>query len=238
MCYTFFELLPGQRARKSTLAGVITKGGLMYLPPPNPRAISFIDGQNLFRSVKDSFGYQFPNYDVLKLSSIISKQNGWSHIETHFYTGLPDPSDQRHIFWQNKLASMGRQGIVLFTRPIRYHTKEITCSRGHTEKITIPAEKGVDVRIAIDLIRLAFANRFDVAIIFSQDQDLSEVSKEIRSISSAAKRWIKVVSAFPSSDISPHKRGIDYTDWIKIERALYDQCIDSNYYRSLIPPMP
>jgi uncharacterized LabA/DUF88 family protein len=225
----FYELPPGQRTRKSTLAGVIT-GGIL-LTPFNPRSISFIDGQNLFRSAKEAFGYPFPNYDVLKLSNIISAQNHWSLVETRFYTGVPDPSDPRHVFWKNKLASMGRRGIVMFTRPIRTRMKEITCSRGHTERIPISVEKGVDVRIAIDFIRLAFANRFDVAIIFSQDQDLSEAAKEIRSISFASKRWIKIASAFPVSDISHNKRGIDHTDWIKIDRDLYDRCIDPVDYR-------
>ena len=126
---------------------------------------------------------------------------------------------------------MGRQGIVLFTRPIRSHLKEFTCSKGHTEKIPISVEKGIDVRIAIDLIRLAFANRFDVAIIFSQDQDLSEAAREVRSISKAANRWIKISSAFPSSPTSVNTRCIDGTDWKIIDRAVYDQCIDPTDYR-------
>jgi uncharacterized LabA/DUF88 family protein len=37
-------------------------------------------------------------------------------------------------------------------------------------------EKGVDVRIALDVIRLAHRAEYDVALLFSQDQDLSEVA--------------------------------------------------------------
>ena len=44
-------------------------------------------------------------------------------------------------------------------------------------------EKGVDVRIAIDVIRMAHHQEYDVALIFSQDQDLSEVADEVKSIS-------------------------------------------------------
>jgi uncharacterized LabA/DUF88 family protein len=39
-------------------------------------------------------------------------------------------------------------------------------------------EKGIDVRIAIDVIRLAHRNAYDVALLFSQDQDLSELCVE------------------------------------------------------------
>jgi hypothetical protein len=91
----------------------------MLKAPKNPRLISFVDGQNLFNSAKDAFGYLFPNYDILKLSKKISEVNGWDLIETRFYTGIPERADPRHRFWQNKLASMGRQGITLFTRQLR-----------------------------------------------------------------------------------------------------------------------
>ena len=37
----------------------------MPIPPVNPKVIAFIDGQNLFHSAKDAFGYKFPNYDVV-----------------------------------------------------------------------------------------------------------------------------------------------------------------------------
>ena len=43
-------------------------------------------------------------------------------------------------------------------------------------------EKGIDVRIALDVIGKAVRDEYDVAIIFSQDQDLSEVADEIRTI--------------------------------------------------------
>jgi uncharacterized LabA/DUF88 family protein len=218
------------------LAGVID-GGKMQQKQTN-RAIAFIDGQNLFNAAKEAFGYPFPNYDVLKLGNVISSQNHWSLVETRFYTGIPDPGDPRHIFWQNKFSNMGRQGVALFSRPIRYHEKEIFCSDGRMEKITFPVEKGVDVRLAIDLIRLAFANRFDIAVIFSQDQDYSEAAKEIRAIAKATKRWIKIVSAFPISPHSKNKRGIEFTDWIPIDRATYDQCIDPLDYRYPVKSTP
>src|SRR5678815_4039420 len=92
-------------------------------------------------------------------------------------------------------------------------------------------EKGIDVRLAIDVIRLGHKREYDVAVIFSRDQDLSEVADEIREIGIDQNRWIKVVSAYPYSPAVKTFRGINKTQWIKIERAAYDACIDRRDYR-------
>ncbi len=90
----------------------------------------------------------------------------------------------------------------------------------------------MDVRIALDIIRLARENTYDICLTLSQDQDLSEVADEVRIIAQEQKRWIKMASAFPVSPTSKNKRGINKTDWIKIDRIMYDSCIDPNDYRA------
>lgn len=40
----------------------------MPIEPPEKRAIVFVDGQNLYHAAKESFGYPYPNYDILRLS--------------------------------------------------------------------------------------------------------------------------------------------------------------------------
>ena len=78
---------------------------------------------------------------------------------------------------------------------------------------------------------MAHHQEYDVAVLFSQDQDLSEVAKEIRVIAREQNRWLKIACAFPSSPTIKNKRGIDSTDWITIDRALHDQCLDHRDYR-------
>jgi uncharacterized LabA/DUF88 family protein len=55
---------------------------------------------------------------------------------------------------------------------------------------TTPQEKGIDVRLAVDLISMAFRGLYDVAVIYSQDQDLAEVVEEVHSLSSIQRRTI------------------------------------------------
>jgi len=202
--------------------------------PANKRVHIYIDGQNLYHSAMEVFGYNHPNYDVLALSKLICQQQKWDLCKVWFYTGVPKPEKDSfwHSFWVKKLAGMGRRGIHLFTRQLRYQEKKIKLSDGIEYTTPISQEKGIDVRIALDVIRGALDNRFDVALILSQDQDLSEVADEIKIISKQQKRWINMASAFPVSALSKNKRGINNTDWIEIDRTMYDACLDPNDYRS------
>jgi hypothetical protein len=81
------------------------------------------------------------------------------------------------------------------------------------------------------VIRLAHCNAYDVALLFSQDQDLSELCAEIRVIAREQNRWIKIASAFPVSPAATNRRGIPNSDWVKIDRATYDACLDARDYR-------
>ena len=126
---------------------------------------------------------------------------------------------------------MSRHGVHVFSRPLRYRNRLTRLPGGSTHTFLAGEEKGIDVRIALDVIRLAHRREFDVALIFSQDQDLSEVADESRAISHEQGRWIKIACAFPFSPTSCNKRGINKTDWIKIDRATYDACLDPRDYR-------
>lgn len=206
--------------------------------PLTKRAIAYIDGQNLFNAVKESFGYHFPNYDAKKLAETVCIANGWNLESVRFYTGIPDNSvdPQRYHFWVAKLAAMGTRGVKTFSRPLRYSNQLIALADGKTSTVLVGREKGVDIRIALDIVSGALNNEYDVALIFSQDQDLTEAVDEIKMIAQRGARWLKVASAFPVSPTSRNKRGINKTDWIRIDRTLYDKCIDPNDYRKKKTP--
>ncbi len=70
-----------------------------------------------------------------------------------------------------------------------------------------------------------------MALIFSQDQDLSEAAVEVKAISVQQARWVKVACAFPLTPTTENRRGINGTDWIHIDRATYDACLDTKDYR-------
>lgn len=204
------------------------------------RAIAFVDGQNLFRSAKEAFGYTWPNYDVGRLAAAICEREGWILAETRFYTGVPELADDPfwHNFWAAKLRHMGRTMTVVFRRPLRYSSIEVVLPDGNTKVIRKAREKGIDVRIALDMVRAARERRGNVLLVFSQDQDLTEAVEEVKLISRASKANIRVACAYPVGLTSKNTRGIEKTDWIMIDKTMYDACIDPNDYRTRQGPPP
>jgi uncharacterized LabA/DUF88 family protein len=205
----------------------------MFTEPAIKRAVIFVDGQNLFYAARNAFGHTFPNYDVAALAAAVCQKQNWNLTQVRFYTGIPDATDDArwNHFWTAKLAQMGRQGIHVFSRALRYRNQTVNLPDGQSHTFLVGQEKGVDVRLALDIVSLAYQNAYDVALIFSQDQDLSEVADEIKEVARQQDRWIKTACAFPSSPASSNRRGINGTDWIKIDRATYDACLDPRDYR-------
>jgi uncharacterized LabA/DUF88 family protein len=206
----------------------------MPIEPAVKRTIAFVDGQNLYRSVLSTFGCTHPNYDIEKLAQAVCALRGWRLDLVHFYTGVPSATDdvRWNTFWTKKLAALGRSPRVkVYSRSLVYRDKTITVPGLGQHTFRDCEEKGIDVRLALDVVDAAHLGQFDVALIFSQDQDLSEVASLIRRVANHQNRWMKVASAFPDSPSAPNRRGIDRTDWCPIDQATYDVCIDPRDYR-------
>jgi len=206
----------------------------MATEPAIKRTIAFIDGQNLFHNARSAFGYTHPNYDVLNLSQAVCAARGWQLDRVQFYTGVPTAANSAlwHSFWTKKLAAMGRKpNVHVYSRPLVYRNKTVEVPGFGPYTFPSGEEKGIDVRLALDVLDAAHRNEFDVALIFSQDQDLSELASLIPLVVHLQNRWIKIASAFPVSGVSANKRGINGTDWCPIDKATYDSCIDPRDYR-------
>lgn len=201
--------------------------------PEDKRAVAFFDGQNLFRHAKEAFGYHHPNFDPLKLQAALCRRLGLVDGGVRFYTGVPaaDKSELWHGYWSNRLLAMTRAGILVTKRPIRYRSEWIRLPDGGTHRVDTAQEKGIDIRIALDVVRMTLRGQLDVVILFSQDQDLAEVVAEVKEITRQAGRWVKVISAYPQSATASSGRGIDGSDWVPMDRQFYDACLDDRDYR-------
>jgi hypothetical protein len=183
----------------------------MVEEPATKRVVAFVDGQNLFRCAKEIWNYTHPNYDVTKLANAVAGSrafSGWNAPSVRFYTGVPEQAHDAFwaSFWQRKIAAMRAAGAYVFSRSLRYRRQHFVCKKcGEEQNVTCRNcgteceprgnEKGIDVRIALDVVGMALANEYDVALIFSQDQDLSEAADEVRTVAKQQRRWIKVASA-------------------------------------------
>lgn len=102
---------------------------------------------------------------------------------------------------------------------------------GTVLSIQVGEEKGVDVRFAIDFIRATIDRAFDVAVLFTQDQDHAEAVREAKEIAKSQNRQIELFSVYPEG--CQNTRGVNGTTWVQITKAVYDACIDPrNYFGS------
>jgi uncharacterized LabA/DUF88 family protein len=192
--------------------------------------IIFVDGQNLYRSAKDAwriegtkdtYHYTWPSYDVEKLSIALTSQHSECELcQIRFYTGVPsEEQDFRwYHFWINKLELLRGQGIEVYRGRINTHKQE----------------KGVDVKIAIDLIRLTYEKKYEAAIIISQDRDLEPAVQLAKRIARDQSRQLIFESHFPFGPGSDSDRGIPGTEWKLIDKDTYDACRDYRDYRNPI----
>lgn len=202
-------------------------------PPSVLRAHAFFDAQNLFHSAKAAYGYRYPNYDPVALAHFACCRLHLRCDGIHFYTGIHDPRVNPfwHTFWTRRLQILGTRDVEVFSRRLAYSSEPLALPDGSSTTVRVAREKGIDVRIALDMVRLAREDAYDVAVLFSSDQDLSEAIAEVHRIRAETGRWIKVYSAFPVADDGAHAPAVKGAAPLPITRTDYERCIDPLDYR-------
>ncbi len=137
------------------------------------RCVVFFDGQNLYHCAKDAWApippvqgspYGWPSYDVEAFAdAMVGRAGDRALAEIRFYTGVPHPQQNAfwHGFWTNKLRFLANRGVYIYRGRINANNQE----------------KGVDVSIAVDLIRSTYEKAYDVAILVSGDHDQARRSE-------------------------------------------------------------
>ena len=194
----------------------------------------FIDGQNFYLSAKRAFGLRYPDFDIPSLGRYLSDQIGAGDDPViRFYVGMPIArfSPMWTRFWTNKLEAARDAGVEVTTRELRYLT-ETDPHAPSGIRVLSAREKGIDLRIALDV--MAAARRPDCAniLIASRDQDFREVIGDIQTMCAFTRRDIGLWSAFPMVQDAPAlNRGVDGTREVRISRTDYDRLRDPADYR-------
>lgn len=100
--------------------------------------------------------------------------------QVRVYRGKPDPRKEP------RLASANDQHFSEWIKDPRVEMKrrvlQYPANFGDPGCIERPREKGVDVSLAIDMVRLAFENKIDVGILVSRDTDLVPALEMVRDL--------------------------------------------------------
>ncbi len=132
------------------------------------RIIIFIDNSNIFK------GFRKYNIkaDYEKLKNLITRGRNLQGI--FLYEGVVYPMSPEKKKWYEDLSN--RSGYVI---------------KASFDKIAFKdaIEKKVDIKIAIDIISLAYENAYDTAVLISGDGDFIPVVKKVKELDKNMEVW-------------------------------------------------
>lgn len=140
------------------------------------RVCIFIDGSNFYHALTEA-GLPV-NVDFGKLSSALTGPDR-QHIHSYYYnTPLIRPRSDDPDF---AAKDERRRRQQRFLNALRF-VPNLTFRPGRFQSVPGGAlvEKGVDVMLAIDMLTLAFKDRYDVAALVSSDADFKRAIERIK----------------------------------------------------------
>ncbi len=143
------------------------------------RVAVFIDGSNFYHCCKDSFGRS--DVDLGKFADWLVGPTR-QLVRTYYYN-CPLPPDHPEDERKKQQTFLGALARVpyLEVRLGRLSKKQTICPNCH-KPIQRFTEKGVDMRIGVDMLSLASKNLIDVAVLVSGDADLSEAVRAVKEL--------------------------------------------------------
>ncbi|MHA1916410.1 MAG: NYN domain-containing protein, partial [Promethearchaeota archaeon] len=125
------------------------------------RVIVFIDNSNIFKG--------FRKYDIKvdyeKMKNVIVRGRELQSI--FLYEGVVYPMNPEKKKWYKELSN--RSGYVIMASFNKIASNGVV-------------EKKVDIRIAIDMVSLAYENAYDTAVLVSGDGDFLPVVKKVKKL--------------------------------------------------------
>lgn len=171
------------------------------------QCILFVDGENFLHKIREVLKMERANKNRIDLSKIKLekllaeplkgfkiKRKIFYASRLHFHSETPDKSKELVKFQRSLRNSLANQGFEF-----------VIAGNVRAQKIgnkVVFREKGVDVKIAVDLVSFASRKILDCAILCSSDSDLQPAVAELR------ERKVEVV--YLGFEASPNK-GLSYT---------------------------
>ena len=151
----------------------------------------FIDGSNFYRASRlliNNKSTSLLKFDYSEFSKFLCKED--EIVGIRYYVGaVKRVNRQSEILYANQqrvIASLQKHNIKTVLGTIIQHPDKTF------------HEKGVDVRLAVEMIRLARLNEYDKAILISSDTDLVPAVEEVQSFKKEVKYFLTTASIFSS----------------------------------------
>lgn len=145
------------------------------VPASKERLVIFIDGSNFYHSVRDTFGMH-DNVDLGAegFAKLIETLKGSKMlIGVYYYNASLDRGHNEEIYWKQQ------KFFAELKRIPGFHVVLCRLRKDGEGKYTV---KGDDIQIAVDMIRLAYENAYDTAILVSGDGDFVPAIKTVQKL--------------------------------------------------------
>jgi len=137
----------------------------------------FIDGSNFYFKLRDLTSkldgkYNLIDFDFRKFAEWLIRPN--ELLEIRYYLGAirrernNSKSEQLYADQQKLIGKLQQQNIIITLGQLIKHPDKTY------------HEKGVDVRLAVEMIKFARENKYDIAYLVSSDTDLVAAVEEVR----------------------------------------------------------
>jgi len=144
------------------------------------RVMIFLDGAYLLKGIEELMGQGW-RLDYQGFVEYLTKKHelGRELCRTYFYNAWLRQSDDAARYAQ-------QQKFISYLRRLSYFELRDGRLAGAWPNVR---QKGVDVRIALDMVRMAYEGNYDVAILVSGDSDLVEAVKAVKDNGKHVELW-------------------------------------------------
>ena len=166
------------------------------------KVIVFIDANNWYHNLK--YLFKPSSIDIVKLVNDIGKKDNSEIVEIRWYASMPNRKDNEELYKKQRafLGHLEKQGVKIISRKLQVlSSKGLINERKNTIEswnlcenckpivessfLDIPnqkKEKGIDVWIAIDMVKEAMREGVDGCILISGDADFVPAFELIKNI--------------------------------------------------------
>lgn len=134
----------------------------------NERVAIFIDGSNLYHSLKNNFGRS--NINFTEFTARLCGPR-WL-MRTYYYNILQDQ-------FQWPTGYLEQQEFIDVLRKTPYFEVKLGTTKVAQGQ---PVERGIDIMLATDMLNLAWKNAYDVAVLVSGDSDFAYAMQSIKNM--------------------------------------------------------
>ncbi|MCD6501618.1 NYN domain-containing protein [bacterium] len=168
------------------------------------RAMVFIDGNNLYFGLKKNIG----NYNLNYSKFIHTLTRDHDLVRAYFYTAFFRAEDDEKLF-------NSQQKFLTYLQEVPY--MQIMSGRLERRGNDL-VEKGVDVRLAIDLVRFGINKLYDVAFLVSGDGDYAPAVNAVKDVGR------NVVNVFFMDEASIHLKHV-CDNFIRLDYGFLKDCL-------------